>query len=93
MKKILLIAAPAIFGLGLASQASADMAQAKALYEANCVSCHDSSVYTRPNHRVQNMDQLHAQLERCDQALGAKLTAQQKDELAQYLNKEFYKFN
>ncbi len=64
-----------------------------------CSSCHEgmvggdgSAIFTRPNRRVNSADDLIAQMERCSGAIGKKLTAQEKQDLAAHLNQTYYKF-
>ncbi len=64
----------------------------KLLHDANCISCHDASVYTRSDHKVMNFDQLSAQVRRCDANLGTGLFDEEMDQVAQYLNKAYYQF-
>ena len=64
----------------------------KLLHDANCISCHDSKVYTREDHKMQDLTQLAAQVRRCDANLGTSLFDEELDQITEYLNKDFYKF-
>jgi cytochrome c553 len=65
----------------------------------NCNSCHakmveggGDAVFTRPEHKVRNADQLVQQMSMCNANTGTHLTAQDEQDIAAYLNKRFYKF-
>jgi hypothetical protein len=58
----------------------------------NCTRCHDSSVYTRDDRRVQSLDGLHSQVRRCDAMLGTKLYEDDLDMLVDHLNTKYYHF-
>jgi hypothetical protein len=57
-----------------------------------CSRCHDSSVYTRPNRRVQSLDGLNNQVRRCDAMLGTKLFEDDIKTLVDHLNQRYYHF-
>ena len=38
-----------------------------------CSGCHDERVYSRPDHRMQNLQQLEAQVRRCDANINTSL--------------------
>lgn len=59
---------------------------------ANCTGCHDSSVYTRANRRVQSYQALEAQVARCDAQLATKLFPDDLALLVDYLNDQYYGF-
>ncbi|MGV6827172.1 MAG: cytochrome c [bacterium] len=80
------------FSLTITSVALAEDFEPKSFLQAKCSGCHDSSVYTRKNRRVQSMEQLEAQVRRCDANLGVKLFDDDVNVLVQYLNDQFYKF-
>jgi cytochrome c553 len=58
----------------------------------SCSRCHDSSVYTREDRRVQSLDALHSQVRRCDAMLGTKLYEEDIDTLVGHLNSQYYHF-
>lgn len=64
----------------------------KALYEANCTGCHDTSVFTRGDRRVKNMDELRNRVRQCSYAIKGKWLDKDIDAVLQYLNNSFYKF-
>ena len=57
-----------------------------------CSRCHDSTVYTRPDRRVQSLEALHNQVRRCDAMIGTKLYDEDLDALVKYLNTQYYHF-
>jgi hypothetical protein len=87
-----LVLAPA---LALAASATADTgsADARALYDANCVKCHGPEVYTRADRRIQSLDALHGQVRMCEQNLGLKWFDDEIKGVASLLNREYYKFD
>jgi len=85
-----LIASASLLAFSGATQA-ADFAPADFLAE-NCTRCHDERVYTRPDRRVQNPQQLEAQVRRCDANFGTRLFDEDIATLVQYLNDQYYKF-
>lgn len=64
----------------------------KAIHDANCISCHDSGVYTRADHKMTDFAMLSAQVRRCDANLGTKLFDEDMDKVAEFLNDTYYKF-
>jgi hypothetical protein len=71
---------------------AADFKHAEELHAENCVRCHDSSVYTRENRRVQSLPKLGTQVRMCRDNLGITWFDDETGDVIQYLNKEFYKF-
>ena len=64
----------------------------KGIHDANCISCHDTGVYTRADRKVKDYSQLTAQVQRCDANLGAKLSQEDLGKVIDYLNSAFYNF-
>ena len=69
------------------------------LHQENCVSCHaamtggDGTVlYTRTDRRVNSSDGLQKQIHRCQSSLELNWSAQQLQDVHQYLNTNFYNF-
>jgi mono/diheme cytochrome c family protein len=65
----------------------------KALHDENCVSCHDTSVYTRPDRRIKSLDSLKTQVQRCEVSQALQWFDQDVDDVMAYLNTHFYKFD
>ena len=79
--------------LGLSATASAgDAVHGKKLHEANCMRCHDSGVYTRPDRRVNSLEALQKQVARCELTQNLKWFDSDRDDVVTYLNENFYKF-
>ncbi len=72
--------------------ALADSAKGKKLHDAQCMKCHDTSVYTRPKHFISNRDALTKQVNRCHQNVGAQWSDEDINDVVQYLDETFYKF-
>ena len=64
----------------------------KQLVDTHCFKCHGTEVYTRPDRRVTSLPKLHSQVRRCELSLGLKWFDQDIENVADYLNKEFYRF-
>jgi mono/diheme cytochrome c family protein len=62
------------------------------LHETNCIGCHDSSVYTRPEHKVRSLDALKHQLAGCGHMTNKTFSEAQTRDLVKYLNDRFYHF-
>jgi hypothetical protein len=58
----------------------------------SCSRCHDSSVYTREDRRVQSLEGLHNQVRRCDSMLGTRLYDEDINSLVEHLNTKYYHF-
>lgn len=57
-----------------------------------CSSCHDERVYTRPDRRTQNRQQLEAQVRRCDANIGTRLFNDDLAAVVDYLDRQYYHF-
>jgi hypothetical protein len=71
---------------------SADALRGKTLHDSRCTSCHDSSVYTRPDHKIRSLDALRAQVSRCSQAAGANWSGNEISDVVEYLDQNYYRF-
>lgn len=78
--------------IGTLGSAWASDFHAGSYHDANCTRCHDSSVYTRDNRRVQSLPALEAQVARCDSMLETKLFPDDLAQLVEHLNDSYYKF-
>jgi mono/diheme cytochrome c family protein len=70
-----------------------DSAEGKKLHDANCVRCHDASVYTRKDRHIKSPDALREQLSACSHGAQVTLTDDEQKSIVKYLNDQFYKFN
>jgi mono/diheme cytochrome c family protein len=75
-----------------AASMSGDFDNGKRLYEANCLGCHDSSVFTRDNRIVQSLDALEEQLASCTHMAKKEFSASETRDLLKFLNDQFYHF-
>ncbi|HOP16938.1 MAG: cytochrome c [Gammaproteobacteria bacterium] len=82
--------ASALFGLA-ATTVHAEFA-AGPYHDAQCMRCHDTSVYTREDRRVRNYPALEAQVARCDANLATKLFPDDLSLLVEHLNTQYYRF-
>jgi mono/diheme cytochrome c family protein len=71
----------------------------KLALEQNCARCHieqfggdGSKIYSRPDRRVNNVKQLQTQVTFCSTRLKAGWFPEDEEQVAAYLNKEYYKF-
>jgi hypothetical protein len=88
-----LAAAPlALLASGGYAASPAISADGKALHDANCKGCHDAAVYTRKGRTVRSFDELKLQLDSCGHGSGKELSPAQRQQIVNYLNEQFYKF-
>jgi hypothetical protein len=64
----------------------------KALVDKNCYSCHGNEVYTRADRKMNSLDALKKQVQRCELALGLSWFDDQIDDATSHLNDNLYKF-
>ena len=83
-----------LFCLALSAQAAlpGDSAEGRKLHDAHCVSCHNSSMYTRKDRQVKSLAALSEQLGECTHAAQVTLGEAQQKNIVKYLNERFYKF-
>lgn len=87
--------------LGLATTAQAvDLERGKTLHDQNCMTCHAgimggdaNSIYTRENRRIESYDALVRQVGRCKDNLGVAWPEEEVEDVAAYLNHQFYHFD
>ena len=70
----------------------ADSAQGKKLHDANCMTCHNTSLYTRPDRKIKSLSALNQRVGACTHAAQVTLTDDEQKSIVQYLNEQFYKF-
>jgi cytochrome c553 len=66
--------------------------EGKVLYENNCTSCHGTDVFTRDDRSVKSLEGLKNRVKQCNNAVENKLSDDEIKSVADYLNKNFYKF-
>jgi mono/diheme cytochrome c family protein len=76
-----------------AASSPGDSANGKRLYDANCVGCHDASVFTRKDRVVQSLDDLKKQLASCAHMAKKEFSESETQGLLEYLNDQFYHFH
>jgi len=86
-------------GFAATSGAAPDLARGKALHDENCIKCHagivggdGTAIYTRPDRRIDSLEGLRHQVNRCKDSLGLPWPADQIDDVVYYLNHNFYRF-
>ena len=92
MRRILSILILLLTALLAPPALASDSAAGKKLYDANCTTCHDTSVHMRQDRKIKSLDALNKQLIACTQAAHAKLSDAEQKSIVQYLNEQFYKF-
>ncbi|WP_295384554.1 cytochrome c [uncultured Thiodictyon sp.] len=65
---------------------------AKALYERDCVKCHQSEIFTRPDRIIHSLPALAARVRWCETNTGQQWTDQEIAAVTTYLNDNFYHF-
>lgn len=64
----------------------------QALHDAECTTCHASSVYTRADRKVNSLERLKYQVNLCKEDVGAEWTDIQTGQVIEFLNHAYYKF-
>ncbi len=93
LKPIVLL--PFLFSLPFSVLAAAlpgDAANGKKLYDANCTSCHNDSVYKRQDRQIKSIEGLKEQIGSCGHMTNITLAKPQVNDLVKYLNDTYYKF-
>lgn len=70
-----------------------DSADGKRLHDANCMGCHDTSVYTRKDRIVQSLEALEKQLSGCGHVANKEFSPTEAQNIIKYLNDQFYQFH
>ena len=66
--------------------------EGKALYENNCTKCHSTEVFTREDRGIKNLEGLNKRVKQCTFAAEVKWTDGDIKVVADYLDKNYYKF-
>ena len=69
-----------------------DSADGKRLHDANCMGCHDTSIYTRMDHLIRSLDALKEQLGDCSHMAKKEFSVIEAQNIIKYLNDQFYQF-
>ncbi len=62
-------------------------------HEQHCTGCHDTTLYTRPNRRVNSLDRLKSQVRFCSTHLGIQLFDDELEALVDHLNRHYYRLD
>jgi hypothetical protein len=92
MKKLLPTVTCTLLLAGAPLAQAADAERGKKLVAENCTACHDDSVYTRKQRRVNSMDDLKKQVKRCEFNLDLAWFDEDVSDVVSYLNSTYYKF-
>lgn len=92
MKFILTILVMMFLAASAHAAVPGDSAAGKRVHDANCVSCHEDSVYTRQDHKVRSLDGLKKQVENCTHMAQRVFSPAEKQDIVKYLNDQFYRF-
>ena len=90
----LILSVPALIFMTVSAHAAlpGDSEAGKRLHNANCASCHDVSVYTRPDHKVRSLNALKQQVEDCTHMAQKEFSPAERQDIVKYLNDQFYRF-
>ena len=73
-----------------------DLSQGKEIHDENCLKCHmgnhDEAFYTRKDRKMKSQKGLMTMIRMCDAQIGTSLFDEDIEEIAKYLNQNFYKF-
>lgn len=72
--------------------AAGDAANGEKLYRAACFGCHDTSIHTRTDKIIFSKKALRKRVEFCEGNTAAGWNAQQMDDVTEWLNATFYKY-
>jgi mono/diheme cytochrome c family protein len=86
---LLALLAPSAYAASLPG----DSANGQRLLDANCMTCHQTDIFTRKDRKVQSLDALKDQLVACSHAAKKDFSASEMQDLLKYLNDQFYHFD
>jgi mono/diheme cytochrome c family protein len=75
-----------------AAAAAAEFDRGQALYESHCGECHKSWAHTRVQRKVENVSELRERVVAWSAHTGQVWSAEDIDDVVQYLNRRFYQF-
>ena len=94
IKRTLLTFLFLVTGYSLPALAEAEESiDAKSFVQEKCSNCHDSSIYTRKDRRVDSLSRLNSQVRMCDAQLGTSLFDEDITAIVNYLNDSYYHFD
>ena len=71
---------------------AADLENGDDLHFEHCTGCHDSTVYTRSDRKMQNLEMLGRQVRFCKDTIGAPWFDDEVDDVIAFLNASYYHF-
>lgn len=89
------LAGAVLLGAGGLAQAklAGDPVAGEKIYNQQCVSCHGAEVFTRPDRRAKNQqDILIFAQQNCNRALKQPLGMKDLENVATYINNRYYKY-
>ena len=92
MKRILGSLVGMLVTVGAHAALPGDAVEGKRLHEASCTGCHDTSVYSRTDHKVRSLDALKAQVVNCTHMAEKDFSDKERQDIVKYLNDRFYRF-
>jgi len=72
---------------------AADSQRGKLLYTNSCTKCHSSQAHIRDSRKAQNIGEIQAQVQRWVQNNNLKWTQEDINDVAHYLNVQYYKYS
>lgn len=75
-----------------ASAQSPEVERGRALYEARCQGCHETSVHRRESRAARDFAQLRAAVVRWDREIGALWRPEEIDAVTAFLNERYYRY-
>ena len=83
---------PLLMALTTSTLFAADLDNGDDLHFTHCTGCHDSSVYTRADRRVDSRERLGLQVRFCKDSLELTWFDEDVEDVAEYLNQTYYHF-
>ncbi|MEO6022003.1 MAG: hypothetical protein ABIP64_02590 [Burkholderiales bacterium] len=74
------------------SSNAADPGRGRALYETQCMECHDVSVHGRKNRDAKNYEDIRKWVARWNRNLGGYWGKEEIEDVTDYLNERYYSF-
>ena len=87
------LAAGLLLGVLAPAAQAQDAARGKALYETHCLTCHYERIHKRDPARslVRSLPQLRVEVARRAEQAGRRFSAEDVDDVAEYLNQSHYR--
>jgi len=77
----------------VASAGAVDLERGRLLYENHCTVCHQSTVHIRTNRKAHSLPDVAKQVHRWSEELKLGWSAEERDDVLRYLDREFYHFS